>query len=130
MRIRARVWPESRRSSGGLHIRYGHAAGDLTHVLNAPPAPSPVDRLDLAAAERLWQLAKAYGLVTNGDPAEARLTAIRGTYEPYLQAQSTQLLMPLPRWIPASGAKDNWESTAWDFESPVALFEPDSPFSR
>jgi hypothetical protein len=107
-----------------------HAAGDLTHVLTAQPEPPPVDRLDPGAAERLWEFARACGLATNRPDAEARLTAIRGTYEPYLQGLSTYLFMPLPRWIPAPGAKDNWESTAWDFESPVALFGPNSPFSR
>ncbi|HLZ29430.1 MAG TPA: potassium channel family protein [Chloroflexota bacterium] len=107
-----------------------HAAGDLTHVLSLRPEPPPVDRLDPGAAERLWELARACGLATETTDAAVRLTAIRGTYEPYLQALSTRLLMPLPHWIPAPGAKDNWESTAWDFESPVALFGPNSPFSR
>ena len=107
-----------------------HAAGDLTDVLTVRPEPPPVDRLEPAAADRLWELASACGLATDRTAAEARLTAIRGAYEPYLQALSIYLLMPLPHWIPAPAAKDNWESTAWDFESPVPLFGPNSPFSR
>jgi Ion channel len=107
-----------------------HAAGDLTHVLDMRPEPLTVDRLDPVAAARLWELAAACGMAKDPGDAEARLTAIRGTYEPYLQALSVRLLMPLPPWIPAPGAKDNWETTAWDFNSPVALFGPEAPFSR
>ncbi|MGI9149726.1 MAG: potassium channel family protein [Chloroflexota bacterium] len=107
-----------------------HAAGDLTHVLSVRPEPPAVDRLDDAARTRLWQLGGACGLIIDPRFADIRLSAIRATYEPYLQALSTHLLMALPPWIPAPGAKDNWESTAWDFESPVALLGPEAPFSR
>jgi hypothetical protein len=32
-------------------------------------------------------------------------------YEPYVQALSEFLLMPLPAWVPPAGAKDNWQAT-------------------
>jgi hypothetical protein len=57
-----------------------------------------------------------------------RLTAIRSTYEPYLEALSEHLLMDLPPWVPVAGAPANWESTAWDFISPVSLLGPGSAF--
>jgi hypothetical protein len=107
-----------------------HAAGDLSHVLDVRPEALVVDRLDPAASARLWEVASGCGWAVNPAEASTRLTAIRRTYEPYVQALATQLLMPLPPWLPAPGATDNWESTAWDFDSPVNLLGPDSPFSR
>jgi|SRR5438105_4725591 len=106
-----------------------HAVGDLSHVFGVAPRAPSTERLGPEAARRLWEIVSAGGLAgTPNALAAARLTAIRGTYEPYLEALSTHLLMPLPPWIPAPGATDNWESTRWDFESPVALFGPESPF--
>ena len=64
------------------------------------------------------------------DTAQERLTALRGVYEPYLEALADYLLMPLPPWAPPPGATDNWESTAWDFASPAALLGPGAPFGR
>jgi preprotein translocase subunit SecG len=108
-----------------------HAIGDLTHVLSVRPLSSPNNRLDAAAAERLWQVARGRGLVTHDPtPAAGRLMQIRATYEPYLEALSTYLVMPLPPWIPAPRAKDNWESTAWDYDSPIEVLGPNTPFAR
>jgi hypothetical protein len=38
--------------------------------------------------------------------------------------------MPLPPWLPADDAQDNWETTAWDFASPVDLFDGTAPFRK
>jgi hypothetical protein len=108
-----------------------HAAGDLTSTLGTTPRVAAVDRLDAAAAARLWESATSSGLFSKPDgPARERLVAIRSAYEPYLVALSEHLLMDLPPWAPVDNAKDNWESTAWDFESPVAVLGAGSPFSR
>jgi hypothetical protein len=108
-----------------------HAVGDLTNVFGVPPHPPAVDRLDSPAVHVLWETAARSGLLTGPDTvATARLTAIRLVYEPYLQALSEYLLMDLPPWVPAPGALDNWESTAWDFASPVSLLGSKSPFSK
>jgi Ion channel len=108
-----------------------HAVGDLTNVFDVPPHPPAVDRLDSPAVHILWETAASSGLLTGPDTvATARLTAIRSVYEPYLQALSEYLLMDLPPWVPAPGALDNWESTAWDFASPVSLLGSKSPFSK
>jgi hypothetical protein len=107
-----------------------HAVGDLTSVLNVSPRPPSGDRLDHAAARRLWEIASSRGLLTESQSdAHERLTAIRASYEPYIQGLGDRLLMALPPWVPAIGATDNWESTAWDFESPAGQFGPNSPFS-
>jgi hypothetical protein len=107
-----------------------HAVGDLCNVFDLRPRPPAAHRLDAEASDRLWALASRIGLLTE-TPAAAgeRLTAVRSVYEPYLEALSEHLLMDLPPWVPAPGAMDNWESTAWDFASPVPLMGPDSPFA-
>jgi hypothetical protein len=107
-----------------------HAVGDLTNVFSVQPRGPDADRLDLTAAQKLWEIAAKAGLLSD-KPSNAgdRLRAIRRSYEPYLAALSDFLLMPLPPWVPAAGASDNWETTAWDFESPAAQFGPNSPFS-
>jgi hypothetical protein len=108
-----------------------HAVGDLTNVFGVRPRAATTERLGPEAVHRLREIATKAGLAaTPPADAAARLTAIRQAYEPYLEALSTYLLMPLPPWTPAPGATDNWESTSWDFESPVALFGPESPFRR
>jgi hypothetical protein len=108
-----------------------HAVGDLTNVFDVAPRASVVDRLEAVRARRLWEAAASNGLVSGTDSgANTRLVSIRAIYEPYLEALSEYLLMELPGWEPAPEASDNWETTASDFASPVALLGPTSPFSR
>lgn len=89
-----------------------------------------MDRLDARTADRLWQTATDSGLMVENASARQRLTAIRSTYGPYLEALSEYLLMDLPPWVPAPNAQDNWETTTWDFASPVTLLGPNTPFSK
>jgi hypothetical protein len=49
-----------------------------------------------------------------GGDATGRLTELRLLYEPYLQALSRRLLMPLPPWLHADYKKDNWQGSPWD----------------
>jgi hypothetical protein len=111
-----------------------HAAADLSHILNLAPVEPRLDRLDPATIELLWRAATKHGLVVDevgSLPRFAeRLRAVRATYEPYLEALATYLQMPLPAWAPATDARDNWETTAWDFTSPLPLLGPGSPFDR
>jgi hypothetical protein len=108
-----------------------HAVADLSQIFSEGPRAPSSERLTPETAQRLWEAAKACGLLNNSaEIAQERLTALRGVYEPYLEALSEYLLMPLPPWAPVPGAKDNWETTAWDYETPAALFGPGSPFIR
>jgi hypothetical protein len=108
-----------------------HAVGDLSAVFDTRPLTPQASRLDAAAMRRLMDIAEAGGLLTGANAhAQARLTAICATYEPYLAALAELLLMPLPPWVPPPGAEDNWETTAWEFSSPKALLGPDVPFSN
>jgi hypothetical protein len=117
------------RQAGFTFAMARHAVGDLSSIFVAGPRAPVTERLTPDGARRLWEITTSIGLGTApSQVAATRLTAIRGAYEPYLEALATYLLMPLPAWIPTVGAKDNWESTSWDFASPAALFGPESPF--
>ena len=108
-----------------------HAIGDLRNVFGSYPHPPPEERLDPAALKVLLAVAAKSGLWSDQDTAQPdRLSAIRSTYEPYIQALSDTLLMKLPPWVPEPDAQDNWETTAWDFASPVTLLGPNNPFHK
>jgi hypothetical protein len=42
--------------------------------------------------------------------ADRELSALRRSYEPYLAAMSSRLMMPLPDWRRVSQAPDNWQT--------------------
>lgn len=108
-----------------------HAIGDLSNIFGVAPHPPHQERLDSNAAKALWETAARSGLLAAPDAgAPDRLNSIRTVYEPYLQALSEHLLMDLPPWVPAPDATDNWESTAWDYASPVPFLGPNSPFTK
>ena len=90
------------------------------------PAPVTARR---SAAVQASRRSPARLLTEPPAAASERLAAIRAVYEPYLQAPSEHLLMDLPPGPTAAGATDNWESTAWDFASPLSLPGPNSPFT-
>jgi hypothetical protein len=56
--------------------------------------------------------------------SEGRFAKIRATYEPYLEALSVRLLMPIPPLVPGDTGHDNWRASPWEMisdptESPV-----------
>jgi hypothetical protein len=94
-----------------------HVAADLSQILyQTPLAPDP-DRLPPEKLEDLRETLSAAGLqLTPGPSADADLAKIRALYEPYVNALAAYLSMPLPDWLPESGARDDWQSTAWETE--------------
>lgn len=94
-----------------------HAAVDLSQVLNAPPDPSephPGGRRDVGLAD-VADLLRRGGVEVDVDSAnEQRLARLRGAYEPYVEALSRRLLMPLPPLLPDEAAKDNWLRSPWE----------------
>jgi hypothetical protein len=44
--------------------------------------------------------------------AEERLVTLRRMYEPYVNALAEYLLMPMPPWVSATDAFDNWQAGA------------------
>jgi hypothetical protein len=94
-----------------------HAAVDLSQVLNAPPdgrAPHRDDRRDVGLADVAELLRDAGVSVEVHADNERHLASLRAAYEPYVEALSRRLLMPLPPLVPAPDARDNWLRSAWE----------------
>jgi hypothetical protein len=92
-----------------------HAAVDLASTLGTPPVPPTPNRLPAEDLERLREMLRERGMVlASGDEADSVLSDLRASYEPYVNALSMRLRMPLPSWLPPEGAADNWEVTAWE----------------
>ena len=90
-----------------------HAAVDLAQVLNTPPAAPQPDRLPPADLERLRGMLADRGVhLHDDDQSRAELTQLRAMYEPFVNALSRFLVMPLPSWIPARSVH-NWRTSAW-----------------
>jgi hypothetical protein len=89
-----------------------HAIVDLTQIFRLPPEPPGRDRLTDEGMPRVRQLLETAGVRL--DPrAEERIAAYREMYEPYVHAMSHRLEMPLPPFVPAAGALDDWQRSAW-----------------
>jgi len=77
-----------------------HAVVDLTRVFHLQPVAPSQDRLPPADMAGLFQLiAAADRPGADTTDAARKLTELRCTYEPYVNALAVHLLMPLPAWI-------------------------------
>jgi ion channel len=92
-----------------------HAVVDLAQVLGTPPEPPVPERLGTDQVTRLHRSLTADGFVVEpGADASKRLAEQRAMYEPYVNALSRHLMMPLPAWITDASRDDNWRSSAWE----------------
>jgi ion channel len=103
-----------------------HAAVDLAQVFRTASTRTvaPDDRLPPTHRARLRALlATVRGLASSGESAgvEDHLDELRKLYEPYLEHLAAFLLMPLPPWIPASEALDDWQTAADGITAPSVL---------
>ncbi len=94
-----------------------HALVDLCHVFHLEERQKQWEarggpaRLDPPEFHRLCNMLELAGMKLCGDPeAPARLRALRGLYEPPAAALAEYLRMPLPQWVPAPLAKDQWKT--------------------
>jgi hypothetical protein len=88
-----------------------HAAVDLTQVLRAAP-PGAFERLPATELEQLRLQLEEVGLKpARSADADRRLRELRASYEPYVLALATTLLMPASAWRRQPGAKDNWQTS-------------------
>src|SRR5262249_6807171 len=72
-----------------------HAAVDLALVLKTPPIPPDPDRLSPQRLEHLLSSLRESGVALHESHAlEAKLTELRETYEPFVNALSQSLLFP------------------------------------
>ena len=90
-----------------------HAMVDIAQVFARKPKKVMADRLPPEKLQLLREALAAEGVtVCNSPSLEARLTELRGMYEPYVATLSDFLLMDLPDWMPKTGAKDSWKTAA------------------
>jgi ion channel len=88
-----------------------HAAVDLSQVLGVE-LDRTTDRLGGEALDTLRQRLEADGLRPNRSAdADARLTTLRRSYEPYVLGLSHWLLMPAPAWWRDGPSRDNWQTS-------------------
>jgi hypothetical protein len=88
-----------------------HAVVDLCAIFGLKPMPPPVDRLTPPEQRRLESRLAEVGVRLGADEASVtKFVSLRATYEPYVQALSNFLLMPLPAWIPPEGMQDSWHT--------------------
>lgn len=92
-----------------------HAAVDLTQVLDTPPRKGDSDRVSEKDLDLIRTTLKAAGItLREGKAADQRLSELRAMYEPYVNALSYHLLMPLPPWIPPADVPDSWQTSGWE----------------
>jgi Ion channel len=91
-----------------------HAAVDLAMVFRQRPRPPAPDRLPPERLARLRDALRNSGLaLRDGAAADARLTELRGLYEPFVNALAEFLLFDLPSVNPDREPVDNWQTSAW-----------------
>jgi hypothetical protein len=90
-----------------------HAVRDLCAIFHLEPASLPADRLPAAEDKRLESILSGAGLRLRSDEASiANFVSLRSTYEPYVNALSGFLLMPLPAWVPPETVQPDWHTIA------------------
>jgi hypothetical protein len=90
-----------------------HALVDLSQVFSQPPKRDVPDRLPPDRYDQLYDmLCKAGVRVCRDDQSYHRLREMRTLYEPYAEAMSEYLRMPLPPWFTTQPHKDNWLTVA------------------
>ena len=88
-----------------------HAAVDLAQVLHAEP-DSAADQLSDGDLEELRRQLESTGLTpARSIEADRHLLKLRRSYEPYISALASTLMMPAPSWSHRQGLKDNWQTS-------------------
>jgi Ion channel len=91
-----------------------HTIVDLSQVFYARPVSPEQDRLSPEEHKRLCDALKQAGYELRDDEASnKKLRQLREMYEPFLEALSRHLFVPLPPWILAQEIMDNWKTSAW-----------------
>src|SRR5579871_1015572 len=91
-----------------------HAVVDLCEVLKVPPKHPAEERLPAKHLARVRSLlVECRASSRCGPSGDKKLAELREMYEPYLNALSRRLLMPLPTWGVSDGDEEKWKHTAW-----------------
>src|SRR6184192_2563560 len=87
-----------------------HEIVDLAQVYSTPPQ-RPGERLTTTQLARVRDRLGGGGLAFKTRPDfEERLTELRRMYEPYVEALSAYLALPLPPWVRERDRPDNWQT--------------------
>jgi hypothetical protein len=92
-----------------------HAVVDLGYTFHVPPTPPARDRLPPADLHELLAQLRGAGVepVTDQDAIAERLTRLRASYEPYVNALAMRLELRMPEWLAPESPTDNWRTTEW-----------------
>ncbi|MDT7602433.1 MAG: hypothetical protein QOF61_430 [Acidobacteriota bacterium] len=92
-----------------------HAVVDLAQVFNSSPGQWTDVRLPAETLARLRAGLAADGVaLKDGKESEEKLASLRKMYEPYVMSLAGHLSMPLPPWVDARSAADNWQTSAFE----------------
>ena len=100
-----------------------HAIADLAQIFSLESRAPDVDRLPPHHLEKMRKLLLDSGVRGGADSSGEKLKELRLLYEPYLNALSNLLLMPLPSW--GLEARPGLENTVWGRISSPAPGKPE-----
>jgi voltage-gated potassium channel Kch len=109
-----------------------HALVDLSQIFNLRPVPNAPDagapdRLPPGRCRELYDLLTQSGIqLCYDESSRERLRQMRALYEPYAEALSRFLIMPLPQWFSFQPRKDNWQTVA-RLRAQTEATDPNSP---
>jgi hypothetical protein len=88
-----------------------HAVVDLCRVFGIKPLALAIDRLPEEQLTALRTALAGAGVVLRADPeAMQKLIKLRSFYEPYVNALSRYLLIPLPPWRSTETTREYWRT--------------------
>lgn len=92
-----------------------HAVADLSYNFRTSPLAPAEDRLPPADLDELLAKLRDVGVepAVDRDEVLARLQRLRALYEPYVNALSRRLELPMPPWLAPDSPTDNWRTTEW-----------------
>jgi hypothetical protein len=91
-----------------------HAVVDLGLVVRKQPVTPSGDRLPPERLNELIIALRAAGVkVRDNDEARAKLSELRGLYEPFVEALASFYRLTVPAIWPADERPDNWRTSAW-----------------
>ena len=85
------------------------------------------DRLPWDRLQQLRQQLTEAGFALNDSTADAKLTELRGLYEPFVNALAQRFLFNLPAIVPQQISADNWQRSAWLKRAPEFDSLPSQP---
>src|SRR5579862_4408339 len=99
-----------------------HALVDLAQVFHVSPEWSPKRPITAQVyAQLVEQLGGSCLRIKDSAARREHLEALVGAYEPFAHALAARFALALPDWIPKSGSKQNWSTSAWGPVQPEVL---------